>query len=264
MIHPFISGNKWRKLKFNLQKAKQQGKQRLITFGGAWSNHLIATACAGTTFGFETTAYVRGDAIRNPVLDMCQLFGMKLHFLSREDYRHRETLWHTLTADPANYLVDEGGLGHEATLGCQEIIAELNHEYQHVFCAAGTGTTAAGIAQALAEKSPNTKLHIVPVLKGGGFILDEMEKLNAPLRQTILHTDYHFGGYAKTKPALLQFVKDFVAQTGIMIEPTYTGKALFAMHDLLNKNVFSPRERILFVHTGGLTGLLGMLGRFDF
>lgn len=263
MIHPFISGNKWRKLKYNLEKAKQQGQTRLLTFGGAWSNHLIATACAGATFGFSTEGFVRGEPIRNPVLDMCRLFGMQLHFLSREAYREREELWNKLSANPDNYLIDEGGRGLEAARGCQEIIQELNQGYQHVFCAAGTGTTAAGIASALAEHTPHTQLHVVPVLKGGHFIAEEMDKLGAPIGQTTLHTDYHFGGYAKTKPELLDFTKAFIAETGIMIEPTYTGKALFALHDLIEKGAFKPEERILFIHTGGLTGLLGMLERFD-
>lgn len=263
MIHPFISGNKWRKLKYNLQKAQQQHQKHLVTFGGAWSNHLIATACAGASFGFSTEAYVRGEAVHNPVLAMCKLFGMKLHFISREDYRNREQLWKTLQANPDICLIDEGGSGIEATWGCKEIVTELTQSYQHIFCAAGTGTTAAGIASALAEIAPATQLHIVPVLKGGDFILEEMKKLHASTTQTVLHTDYHFGGYAKTTPQLLTFVKDFIAQTGIMIEPTYTGKALFALHQMITDNVFQPHERILFVHTGGLTGLLGMLERFE-
>ncbi len=263
MIHPFISGNKWRKLKYNLKKAEQEGKRHLVTFGGAWSNHILATACAGATFGYSTEAFIRGEVVANPVLTICKLFGMKLHFVSRELYRHKHQLFVDLPYADEAYFIDEGGSGIEATIGCHEIITELSNTYTHIFCAAGTGTTVAGIARALADNNLNSKLHVVPVLKGGNFILEEMKKLQAPVTQTILHSDYHFGGYAKTKPELIDFIKNFVARTGIMIEPTYTGKALFALHDLIDKNTFQPNDRILFIHTGGLTGLLGLLDKFD-
>ncbi len=261
-IHPFISGNKWRKLKYNLIKAEQENKRHLVTFGGSWSNHILATACAGATFGYSTEAFIRGEPVNNPVLAMCKIFGMQLHFVSRETYRSKQDLFHTSIHRDNAYLINEGGYGTEAALGCQEIITELSSTYQHIFCAAGTGTTAAGIALALAKQNLSSQLHVVPVLKGGKFIAEEMKKLYAPLQQTILHTDYHFGGYAKTSPELIAFVKNFIAHTGVMIEPTYTGKALFALHDLISQNAFQPSERILFVHTGGLTGLLGMLDRF--
>ena len=262
MIHPFISGNKWRKLKYNLQKARAEGKDHLITFGGAWSNHILATACAGAIFGYSTEAFIRGESVDNPVLGMCQLFGMKLHFVSREQYRDKQQLFAAHPTSAKAYFIDEGGRGMEATLGCREIISELSTVYDHIFCAAGTGTTAAGIAGALSEKGLRSTLHVVPVLKGGGFIADEMQQLQAPLDQTRLHTDYHFGGYAKTKPELLDFIKDFVTQTGILIEPTYTGKALYALHDLIRQDRLERGSRILFIHTGGLTGLLGFLDRF--
>lgn len=262
MIHPFISGNKWRKLKYNLLRAHSEDKQRIVTFGGAWSNHLLATACAGAMFGLATRGIVRGEEVRNPVLDMCSLFGMELQFIPREVYRERTSLWKDLAQDSNNYLIDEGGMGQDAARGCQEMVDELQQVYDHIFCAAGTGTTAAGIAIALNIQHADTRLHVVPVLKNGGFIREEMTKLGAATEQTTFHLDYHFGGYAKTKPELLDFVKDFSSKTGIMIEPTYTGKALFALHDLIKQNQFEPGSKILFVHTGGLTGLLGMLDRF--
>ena len=262
MIHPFISGNKWRKLKYNLEKANRENKKHLVTFGGSWSNHILATACAGATFGYSTAAFIRGEEVDNPVLSLCKLFGMQLHFVTREAYRHKQDLFDSLPNKSDAYFIDEGGYGIEATWGCKEIITELSQDYQHIFCAAGTGATSAGIAIALSENQPKTQLHVVPVLKSGDFIAEEMEKLHAPLQQTTIHRDYHFGGYAKTQPELIAFVKDFVAQTGIMIEPTYTGKALFALHDLIKQDTFDSDERILFIHTGGLTGLLGMLERF--
>ena len=263
MIHPFISGNKWRKLKFNLQKAQQENKQTLVTFGGAWSNHLLATACAGATYQYKTIGIVRGDEIRNPVLDMCKLYGMQLHFVSREEYRNKQLLFDNLSNKENYFFIDEGGASIEATWGCQELVSELTHDYDHIVCAAGTGTTAAGIAQGISKKNNQTQLHIVPVLKNGGFILDEMHKYNAPIEETILHLDYHFGGYAKAKPELMNFIKEYIQATGIMIEPTYTGKAMFALHDLIAKDYFVAGSKILFIHTGGLTGLLGQLEKFE-
>lgn len=262
MIHPFISGNKWRKLKYNLREAAEHQKKKLLTFGGAWSNHLLATACAGATYGLATKGFVRGDAVTNPVLSMCKLFGMEICFVDRESYRDKEALFAAMADSDAYYFIDEGGSGDLAARGCALLIDELEGDYDHIVCAAGTGTTAAGLAMGIDGNGLHTMLHVVPVLKGGEFIREDMAALQAPLSQTVLHTDYHFGGYAKTKPALIEFVKAFVAQTGIMIEPTYTGKAMYALHDLIEKDYFEKDSKILFVHTGGLTGLLGMLDRF--
>ncbi|MFZ4861205.1 1-aminocyclopropane-1-carboxylate deaminase/D-cysteine desulfhydrase [Sphingobacterium sp. Mn56C] len=262
MIHPFISGNKWRKLKYNLLKAEKEGKSHLLTFGGAWSNHLLATACAAATFQLRATAFVRGEDVRNPVLDMCRIFGMNLIFVDREAYRNKALLFQNLPHTQDYYFIDEGGAGPEAILGCKEIIPELQQEYDHIFCAAGTGTTAAGLATGLSEQCKSSRLHVVPVLKGGAFIGEELLAHGVDMRHTQLHTDYHFGGYAKTKPELIQFIKEYVATTGLLIEPTYTGKAMFALHSLLAADKIAPNSRVLFLHTGGLTGLLGMLDRF--
>lgn len=262
MIHPFISGNKWRKLKYNLLKAEQDGKRKLVTFGGAWSNHLLATACAGATFGYSTKAFVRGEEVVNPVLTMCRLFGMDLVFVDRTLYKDKLSLYANLPQREEYYFIDEGGAGYEAIGGCEEIVQELENTYDHILCAAGTGVTAAGLRSGIHKLGLKTKLHVVPVLKGGDFILEQIQNLNVSTEDIHLHTDYHFGGYAKTKPELIHFIKDFVSTTGIMIEPTYTGKALYALHDLIIKDIFKANDRILFVHTGGLTGLLGMLEKF--
>ncbi|TDQ79645.1 1-aminocyclopropane-1-carboxylate deaminase/D-cysteine desulfhydrase [Sphingobacterium yanglingense] len=263
MIHPFISGNKWRKLKYNLLKASELGRDTLITFGGAWSNHILAVACAAASGGFQSRAFIRGEEISNPVLDMCRLFGMELLFVSREAYKDKDKLFSQLEETDRSFMIDEGGAGMDGARGCSEIISELEQQYDHIFVAAGTGTTAAGVAMGIAQQDRMNLLHVVPVLKGGAFIADEMQQLGADLQQCRLHLDYHFGGYAKVKPELIQFVQGFVQQTGIMIEPTYTGKALFALHDLLEKDMFEKGSRILFIHTGGLTGLLGQLKHFQ-
>lgn len=264
LIHPYISGNKWRKLKYPLQQAKKDGKSLLVTFGGAWSNHLLATACVGARFGFRTYGFVRGEVIDNPVLKLCQLFGMKLNFVDREHYRDKEALFDTHFGNSEEaYFVDEGGYGVLAAQGCAEITNELHRIYDHCFCACGTGTTLAGLALGINAHQWTTTLHGVPVLKGGDFIRDEIAELGVSNATDIrLHLDYHFGGYAKTKPELIEFIKTFTRQTAILIEPTYTGKLFYAVHELIVQKQIARGSTVLVVHTGGLTGLLGMLDKF--
>lgn len=265
MIHPFISGNKWRKLKFNIEAALAQNKSHLVTFGGAWSNHILATACAGATFGFKTTAFLRGDiGTNNPVLAMCRLFGMNLIYTDRTDYKNKQALFDMhFSQNPYAYFIDEGGHGPLGSKGCEEIVSSLNETYDHIFCACGTGTTLAGLQHAVTSSGLQTEVHGIPVLKGGDFIQDELLKIYPNIPAVTLHTEYHFGGYAKTKPELLQFIEKFVSSTGIMIEPTYTGKLFFALNDLIAQDYFKTNARVLVIHTGGLTGFLGMYERFD-
>ncbi|PPL02077.1 1-aminocyclopropane-1-carboxylate deaminase/D-cysteine desulfhydrase [Parapedobacter indicus] len=261
LIHPFISGNKWRKLKYILQEAAAQQKTRLVTFGGAWSNHLLATACAGAKFGFNTTAFVRGEEVSNANLSLCKLFGMELRFVDRTAYKDKQALFHqNFGSDKQAYFIDEGGYSREGAKGCGDILDELSHAYSHIFCAAGTGTTLAGIAEALAAKKSAIQLHGVPVLTGGAFIRNRIAELSTDsvANTCVLHTDYHFGGYAKTKPELTDFIKYFCTQTGILIEPVYTGKLCYAVFDLAKDNYFANGDNILIIHTGGLVGLLGM------
>lgn len=265
LIHPFISGNKWRKLKFNIQAALAQNKNHLVTFGGAWSNHILATACAGATFGLKTTAFLRADiGINNPVLAMCRLFGMELIYTDRSAYKNKSALFETnFHQNPDAYFIDEGGHGPLGSQGCEEIVSSLLDTYDHIFCACGTGTTLAGIQHAVSTSGLATQVHGIPVLKGGDFIQDEIQKIHPNISAVTLHTDYHFGGYAKTKPELIQFIEQFVSRTGIMIEPTYTGKLFFALDDLIAQDYFKTNARILVIHTGGLTGFLGMYERFN-
>ena len=264
-IHPFISGNKWRKLKYVLQSARDAGKTHLVTFGGAWSNHLLATACAGATFGFKTTGFVRGEAVSNPNLSLCKLFGMTLRFVDRTAYRDKPLLYTEYAAhNPDAYFVDEGGHSVEGANGCTEIISELADTYDHIFCACGTGTTMAGLYHGCMSRDLSTQLHGIAVLAGGDFIRGAVSALypGLPLDRLHLHTDYHFGGYAKTKPELNTFIKQFVAQTGILIEPVYTGKLLYGVFDLAKSDYFERGDRILVIHTGGLTGILGLHEQF--
>lgn len=270
LIDPYISGNKWRKLKYILEKAGELHKSHLVTFGGAYSNHLVATAAACARKGLKSTAFVRGDAeecINNEMLLLCRLFGMNLIFIDRERYRNKGLLFTTyFENDPEAYFVDEGGTSAEAVRGCAEIIDELILECSdgitHLFCAAGTGATAAGLLKGIHDNGLKTILHVVPVLKGGDFVADEVLKYVNSTKQLVLHTDYHFGGYAKTKPSLIDFIKLFVGQEGILIDPVYTSKLFYAIDDLVAKRYFGKTDKIVALHTGGLLGIMGMKEKF--
>lgn len=263
MIHPFISGNKWRKLKLHIEKLKSLKINTVVTFGGAWSNHLLATAAVGAQFQIKTHAFVRGEEVSNPVLALCKLFGMTLHFVDRSSYKEKLALFNANYTETEALFIDEGGRSDEGVEGCESIIEELADTYTDIFVAAGTGTTAAGILQAINKKALSTTLHGVPVLKAGDFIKNDIGKWGIDTENLKLHSEYHFGGYAKTKPELLQFVKDFVSTTGIMIEPTYTGKMMYALFDQIKTGKIQAGGKILAIHTGGLTGFLGMYEKFD-
>lgn len=258
MIHPFISGNKWRKLKYIVLKAQTDDCNHIITFGGAWSNHILATACLTASLGIKSTAYIRGERVENPVLQLCELFGMKLFFTEREKYKNKKELFYEFHGTDSKALfVDEGGFSIEGAKGCEEIMENLPHQYDHIFCACGTGSTLAGIAKGAEQYQQHALIHGVPVLKGGDFILEAVNSLFPNLSNIKLHTEYHFGGYAKTKASLITFIQEFCARTGMLIEPVYTGKVFYALMDLIEKDYFNSNERILIIHTGGLTGFLG-------
>ena len=260
---PYISGNKWRKLKYILKKARSQNKSHLITFGGAYSNHLVATAATAARLGLKSTAFVRGEEVKNEMLLLCKLFGMNLIFTDRENYKDKKALFNKhFSHDGNTYFVDEGGASAEAVIGCTEIIDELTDSYDHIFCAAGTGTTAAGLLKGIQKHGLKTKLHIVPVLKNGSFIKDEILNYTPYSENLILHLNYHFGGYAKTTPELFDFIKLFTAKTGLLLDPVYTAKMFYAITDLQKQNFINAKDKILAIHTGGLLGIFGMKDKF--
>ncbi len=263
LIHPIISGNKWRKLKYTLKKAVTQNKTHLVTFGGAYSNHLLATSAAAAQFGFKSTGIVRGEQVENDTIFLCKLHGMKLIFVDREKYRDKQTLFNQYFENNQEaFFVDEGGASPEGAKGCSEIMAELPEIYDHIFSACGTGTTAAGIINGIYNLNLPTLFNGIPVLKNGSFLQTEIELYLNTYHPFKLHTDYHFGGYGKTTPELLAFIKQFVADTGILIDPVYTGKMLFAIYDLAAKNYFKPGTSVLAIHSGGMWGILGMKDKF--
>lgn len=263
LIDPFVSGNKWRKLKYILQRARQKNSTHLVTFGGAYSNHLLATAAAAAKYQFKATAFVRGEVVSNEMLLLCKLFGMQLRFVSRAAYKDKHLLFDQHYNDTNSYFIDEGGASKEAVLGCSEIISELEQPFDHIFCAAGTGTTAAGLLRGINKMNLSTQLHIVPVLKQGDFIQDEIARYEQNLACLKLHCEYHFGGYAKTNPQLIRFIKDFTSHTGILLDPIYTGKMCYALINLLEQGKLSSDQKILAIHTGGLFGILGKKAEFD-
>jgi 1-aminocyclopropane-1-carboxylate deaminase len=263
LIHPIISGNKWRKLKYILKRAQAENKTHLVTFGGVYSNHLLATAAAAAKFGFKTTGIVRGEAVDNDTLFLCRLHGMDLIFTDRDSYRDKPALFKKhFDNNPEAFFIDEGGASAEGAKGCSELVDELAETYDHIFCASGTGTTAAGIINGIQHHHLSTLFHAVPVLKNGNFIKDEIDKFLITPANYHLHTNYHFGGYAKADEKLIEFIKQFVAATGILIEPVYTGKMLYAVYDLAANNYFKPGSSILAIHSGGIWGLPGMKDKF--
>jgi 1-aminocyclopropane-1-carboxylate deaminase len=188
---------------------------------------------------------------------------MNLIFTDRESYRNKQALFNMhFAGDNDAFFIDEGGSSALGAKGCSELIDELDHKYDHIICACGTGTTAAGIINGIVHHKFSTQFHGIPVLKNGEFLRKDINALLESRPSYHLHTDYHFGGYGRVTDELLRFVKQFVATTGILIEPIYTGKMLYALYHLAAKNYFAPGSRILVIHTGGIWGLLGIKDKF--
>jgi 1-aminocyclopropane-1-carboxylate deaminase len=266
LIDPYVSGNKWRKLKYIISTVIQAKKEGVLTFGGAYSNHLLATAIAGQKAGLKTIGIVRGEELTaqsNELLQKCEAAEMQLEFITREEYALRNEKFYKdeLAGLYSNFhLVPEGGAAYLGMIGCQEILAETPNDFDYVFVAQGTTTTSCGIAMALPEK---TTLCVVPVLKGfdskaemsklfgySGFSKETIDEL---LEKTLVLCDYHFGAYGKYTPELLQFMEEIFQETSVPLDPIYTGKAFYAMVNwVLTTGV--TNKKILFVHTGGIEG----------
>ena len=270
LLHPLISGNKWRKLKYNLLTAKEQEHHTLLTFGGAFSNHIAAVAAAGKELGFKTIGIIRGEEHLplNSTLQLAQQNGMQLQYMDRSTYREKgspEVEEKLREQFGRFYLLPEGGTNPLAVKGCAEIIDELAPEnYEFICTPVGTGGTLAGLLTGLNRRS---QVLGFPALKGGSFLKKEVDGLTEAYNGKTYHnfqliTDYHFGGYAKWKPELLNFIRLFKDITGIPLDPIYTGKMFFGIHDLIEKGFFKPSSRILAIHTGGLQGIKGFNEQF--
>lgn len=256
LIHPFISGNKWRKLKYNYEAYKIGQFKGIVTFGGAYSNHIVATAAFCAQAGIPCIGIIRGEAPLKPnhVLILAQLWGMDIHYLSRSvfnDENARQELC------PENWMVvPEGGNNADGVKGCADLIAELQFDYQHIFCASGTGCTISGLVNGVMASKLNTICHSIPVLKQGAFINEVVARYHGNTALLKVHPEFHFGGYGKAGKEVFEFIERFATQTGILTDPVYTAKLFLGLSDLVQKGHFKPGERILAIHTGGLTGLL--------
>ncbi|MBC2846474.1 1-aminocyclopropane-1-carboxylate deaminase/D-cysteine desulfhydrase [Winogradskyella flava] len=261
LLHPFISGNKYRKLKYNIKRAKETDARLLLTFGGAFSNHIASVAYAGREHGFNTVGVVRGDELSlkqslNPTLKFACDCGMELKFISRKDYRRKGDK-HYIEILKAEYgeffLIPEGGTNSMAVKGCEEILESIDLHFDYICCAVGTGGTISGLINA---SRPHQKILGFPALKGD-FLREDIRKF-AKRDNWELITDYHFGGYAKIKPELITFINRFKTDYHIPLDPIYTGKMMYGILDLIDHGFFPEHAKILAIHTGGLQGIEGM------
>ena len=256
LIHPQISGNKFFKLKYNLLAARQQGFEKVLTFGGAYSNHIAATAFAAHKFGFQSLGMIRGEELAqrpfNPTLATAQQFGMQLEFISRNAYRQKDQpdfLQHLQQQYPDFYLIPEGGTNALAIQGCREILTAEDAQFDLICCAVGTGGTLAGLIEASQQ---HQQLLGFSALKGD-FLTHEVAQLTTKRNWRILD-DYCCSGYAKTTPELIQFIQTFEQRYNIPLEQVYTGKMLRGIFDLIDQDKIGPDQKILLIHTGGLQG----------
>lgn len=260
-IHSFVSGNKYRKLKYNLLQADTLGCKTLLTFGGAYSNHIAAVAAAGDILGFKTIGIIRGeelsDAINdNATLSFAQENGMQFKFVSREAYRKKAeiTFIDSLKREFGDfYFIPEGGTNDLAIRGCEEILSTNDKNFDYVCCAVGTGGTVSGLINC--SKSSQQVLGF-PALKGD-FLNQDISKFATKTNWKLI-LDYHFGGYAKINSELVAFMNAFKRENNIPLDPVYTGKMMFGIFDLIEKGYFPKGSKILAIHTGGLQGISGM------
>jgi 1-aminocyclopropane-1-carboxylate deaminase len=261
LLHPIISGNKFRKLKYNLIQAKKENKSVLLTFGGAFSNHVLAVAAAGYEYGFKTIGIIRGEELKdkmaeNPTLQKAKELGMVFDFVSREEYRNKNNSAFIKQLEKQFgdfYLLPEGGTNDLAVQGCEEILTEDDAVFDYICCAVGTGGTISGVINC--SKSSQQVLGF-PALKGD-FLNEDICSF-AKNKNWELIPDYHFGGYAKVSDELISFINEFYQKHQVPLDPIYTGKMVFGVLDLIKKKKFSDNAKILMIHTGGLQGVAGM------
>ena len=260
-IHPTVSGNKYRKLKYNIQAVLDGNFQGILTFGGAFSNHIAATAAVGKDLNIPTVGIIRGEELArgvdsNPTLSYAKACGMHLEFISRAAYRQKteDLFLDSLQKKyPKFYIIPEGGTNALAIDGCREILTEADHEFDVICCAVGTGGTISGLIN---SSLPHQKIIGFPALKGT-FLREDICKFAQQSNWVLCH-EYHFGGYAKVNLELIQFINKFKQEFELPLDPIYTGKMMFGIFDLIQNGFFSKSEKILAIHTGGLQGIEGM------
>lgn len=261
LIHPIISGNKYRKLKYNIAFAETLNQDTLLTFGGAFSNHIAAVAEAGRVYGLKTIGVIRGEELHDKVLDsptlkFAQSCGMQFKFISREAFRLKSTqsFYEKIKKEFGDfYLIPEGGTNDLAVKGCEEILTETDQNFNYICASVGTGGTLSGLIN---NSNTTQKVLGFSALKGD-FLKEDISKF-AKQDNWQLMTAYHFGGYAKINAELVTFINSFKKQNNIALDPVYTGKMMFGIYDLIKRDYFEPNSEILVIHTGGLQGIVGM------
>jgi 1-aminocyclopropane-1-carboxylate deaminase len=270
LIDSEVSGNKWRKLKYNIEQALSKKNDCIVTFGGAFSNHLLATAVACNKANIKSFGIVRGEELNsnsNDTLIKCAEYGMELKFIPRSEYalRNDPLFLKDLHLEFENsFIIPEGGANFYGMIGCQDIIKEIDKDFDHVFIAQGTTTTSCGVLMSLPSMS---KLHVVPVLKGFDSISEMKNLLNYSLfdedltedlmKRVEVHSEAHFGGYGKYTSELIKFIQEFYKKFKVPLDPIYTGKVMFElMQTIENKKM--TNSKVLFIHTGGIQGSKGV------
>ena len=263
--HQFLSGNKWQKLKYNLVAARKDGFDTILTFGGAFSNHIYAVAAAGKLFDFKTIGIIRGyeRLPLNPTLSFAADAGMKIHYIDKENYRKRNNKVFINSLKDKHgkiYIIPEGGTNALGVKGARDILLNVNENYDYVCCACGTGGTLAGLITGLDGKA---QVFGFAVLKGENFLIEDVKNLvyefsGKNYNNWKINLDFHFGGYAKINLELIQFIKRFEIVNNISLEPIYTGKLFYGIYELIGTGYFKRGTTILAIHTGGLQGLAGM------
>jgi len=260
LIHPVLSGNKWFKLKYYMDEIKEKNFKKVLTFGGAFSNHIIATAFAAKQSGIESIGIIRGEkpATLSHTLKQAAAYGMKFKFVDRK--------WYASKSEPENktvlqnefndaYIIPEGGAGKNGIKGSKEILLLTpKQNYTHIVCAIGTGTMYLGLVN---SSVAGQEIIGITILKGMNDMMDELiKRIEDPLKIKFckIFYEYHFGGYAKKSSALFHFMNSFYQQTTIPTDFVYTGKLFFAFNDLVGKKYFAPGSKILLIHSGGLQG----------
>lgn len=260
LLHPIVSGNKFRKLKYNILEANRLNKQIILTFGGAFSNHIVATAFAAKKANLQSIGIIRGEELANQklnkTLQFAKDYGMEFEFISRENYQNKTKTFFLKELElkyPNSLILPEGGSNELAVKGCSEITKNHQNQFDFIAVAVGTGTTIAGICNA---SKKNMKILGFPALKGD-FLENEICKF-AKNKNWQLITDFHFGGYAKTTPELISFLNHFYNKYKIPLDPIYTGKMMFGIFHLIENNFFPENSSIIAIHTGGLQGIHGI------
>ncbi len=262
LLHPVVSGNKFRKLKYNLVYAKANSYKSILTFGGAYSNHIAAVAAAGKEYGLQTIGIIRGEELAdsygdNSTLQFAKQCGMHLEFVSRSAYRKKRDVSYLQDLNqqfPNSYIIPEGGANALAIKGCEEILNTNDEDFDMICCSAGTGGTVAGLINSAKN---HQKILAFSALKGD-FLKQEIQQWVTSNNSWELISDYHFGGYAKYNFELIQFINEFKKRYHIQLDPIYTAKMFYGIFDMINRNLFHRKTRILAVHTGGLQGITGI------